>query len=190
MIGSSSNTEIYGKTGSETYQLLQNISESSYGTTKAIFVSSDEKYLIRGFSNGKVVIYMKQSIYQFFQEIHDSVLAIDSASVTGDLKRLAAGGDDNQVRIYEEQNGQFQFSQTIVAGFPVYFIKLTKDNLLMSGSSSQLLFYKNDGQQYELDEIVNTGGSLFKRVPISDDFQTLAFGVNLVLKIYEKKSNY
>ena len=103
---------------------------------------------------------------------------------------MAAAGNDSQVRIYEQENGQYSLSQTITAGFRVYFLKITEENLLVSGNSTQLLFYIHNGEEYELHETMDTGASPIKYTPVSNNFQELAYGNSTILRNYKRNEYY
>ena len=82
------------------------------------------------------------------------------------------------MRIYKEENGQFNAIQTIVVEFFVYYVKIAKENLVISGLSANILFYKKNGSEYQQEQVFQGNNNMFFKLSISEDFKILGVGTN------------
>ena len=86
------------------------------------------------------------------------------------------GGSDGKVRAYNNVSNSLILNQTITLGFVIFDLKLSNDKIVVTGTSTSLWFYQNNGSAFELEQTFPTMNTNVGRMDISDNFSTMAFG--------------
>ena len=104
--------------------------------------------------------------------------------------KLIVGNNGAEVHIYEFIGNLFVLQQSILTGVPVSYLEMNDNNFVIAGYSRDIKFYKYNGSQYILDQVVTTSSFTIYELGISFDFQTFAFGgTNKKFAIYTKVNN-
>ena len=76
-------------------------------------------------------------------------MKVEIIFITNNNTLLATGDHEFKVHIYRKPEGLFLLNQTISLTFKIQDLRITNDNLVVVGISSEIVFYKFNGTYYD-----------------------------------------
>ncbi len=176
--------EIYEEQNNGTYELSQSISIPADSSN--LQLSKNSEILCLSFNSGSLYIYRKSITYQLEEIKSDIGSTINTISICDTLEFICIGGNGNLLVVYKYNGANFELIQSINGLFNIYDTKITEDNLVICGISSNILFYENNGSSYTLAHNVTTLESTYYRMGVSKDFSKFIIGSQTgIIYIYE-----
>ena len=153
----------------------------------SVHSSYDGEYLILGNATNTVLIYRLDGQYTVFQTITDSSTKVEGMPMTSDKNTIVMGGNDQHIRVYKMASGSFTLSQTFHVGVDMYQVYFDGENLILTGISPSIKFYKYDGTDLQFDSSISTGQYNISVLSLSRNLSTFSYASdNTTFHIYAK----
>ena len=138
---------------------------------------------------GGTLKIFNRSDFSLLQEIQSSASIINAISSSSDFSTLAAGGQDQQVRVYSHDGGVFTLEEILNFNFSASLVKVLGENIVVGGYSGEIVMFERQGNASHQINTLQTFQAAIWEMYVSSDLSRFGLGENGSFNLYEQNDN-